>query len=275
VITIVFGAPGVGKSALMTHFIKKVYIEEGAALLDQTQAKIEELNRSRDKLLTFPDKPPIFSDYRVKFKVGYEKYYEPYFVNGFYLGLPNDRINTIYLPPYSKVFLSEVQRYYDSRKSKSTPDFISRMYEMHRHYGIDVYMDIQRPMLIDLNIRELCKRFIEVVSMVHTTDYTGEITKTMFHCREFDSWRALETYMENGTATYTDRAFVNEGNIFRCFNSFNYFDEFLPKDGKDFNYLPFLSRAEREGLSAEKKAFYDQNEPKGYRGDVKEKEKSK
>jgi hypothetical protein len=257
----------------MTYFIKKVYLEEGRSLLERCSDKIEELNRDRKTLLSTPKQPPIFSDYRVKFKVGYEKYYEPYFINGYYMGLPNDRIDTIYLPPYAKVFLSEVQRYYDSRKSKSTPDFVSRMYEMHRHYGMDVYMDIQRPGLIDLNIRELCKKFIEVVDMEHETDFSGGIAKTVFHCREFDGWRAVEGYLDGAEGMYTEKMFVNDGDIFRCFNSFNYFDEFLPQAGKDFSYLPFLNRAEREDLKGENREFYDQNEPKGYRSETKEKSK--
>lgn len=249
----------------MTHFIKKLYTEHGRAILTNCQNRIEAVNAQRGGNLTLPDKVPIFSDFRTRFKVGYEKWYETYFINGFYLGLPNDKMPVISVPPGSKIFLSEAQRYYNSRNSKTFPDFASRLYEMHRHYNLDIYLDCQRPILVDANIRELCKRFIEVVEMEHETDFAGQITASKFHCREFERWRDVELYLDSGTETYETTIHENKGNIFNCFNSFNYFDEFLPAVGNDFNYLPFLSRTERENVG-QNNQFYNLSEPKAFRG---------
>ncbi len=264
-ITIISGAPGAGKSSLNTYFLKQAYFEHGRTMLESCTSKIAELNKTRLNPLTPPDKPPIFSDYKVKFRVGYEEFFEPYYINGYYLGLANDRMATQFLPPYSKVFLGEAQRYYNSRQSANFPDFVSRLYEMHRHYHLDIFMDVQRVMLIDPNIRALCRHFIEVQGMENTLNDVGEIIKTVWHCREFPNWTAYENYLNTGAETYTNTAYTHEGNIFHCFDSFGYFDMFLPKEGQDFNYLNFVNRAELAKLPDDKAQFYKSGEPEGYR----------
>lgn len=262
-ITIIFGAPGSGKSSLNTYFLKELYRAQGKQLLEAACDRIERINQDRAIPLSCPDKPPIYADYAVKFKIGYEKWAEPYFINGYYLGLANDRMATLPVPPGSKIFLSEAQRYYDSRKSQTFPDHVSRAYEMHRHYGIDIWMDVQRVSLIDLNIRQICRRFIEVLRMEHKTDENGRILKTMFHCRTFGDWIAVDQYLTTGAKTYQEEVFVNEGNIFDCFNSFAYFDEFVPKEGADFRYLPFAGVNDQ--IREEDQKFYKFSEPEGYR----------
>ena len=127
------------------------------------------------------------------------------------------------------------------------PNFISRAFEMHRHYSLDFWLDVQRPTLVDLNIRELCKQFIEVIEMENTLNSVGDVTRSVFRCREFGCWRDVAQYLETGAKTYKDTVFIHDGNIFDCFDSFNYFSEFLPGEDADFRYLPFRSGAEAAG----------------------------
>ncbi len=274
-ITIIFGAPGAGKSSLLTYFIKSIYQTQGRKMLNYAQARIIEQNEKRTEPLELPTKPPIFANYNVSFITGYNETFEPYFVNGYYIGLPNDRMPTQYIPPGSKVFLSEAQRYYNSRKSQTLPDHVSRWYEMHRHYGIDVFMDVQRANLIDLNIKEICKRFIEVLGMEHITDTAGRIIQTTFNCREFGSWRDVELNMTSGAKTYSKVKYINQGNIFRCFNSYSYFEEFLPVGGLGFNYLPFISRGDVQSVDETAAKFYNMNEPPEFRTTPKTKKADK
>lgn len=272
-ITIIFGAPGAGKSSLNTYFLKEQYEKHGFELLEKTKELIDEANEKRLHKLSYPDKPPIFADFKVKFLVDYEQYYEPYFINGFYAGLPNDRLPVQFIPPGSKIFLSEVQRYYDSRKSSSMPNFISRAFEMHRHYSLDFWLDVQRPTLVDLNIRELCKRFIEVIEMENTFNSVGDVTRSVFRCRKFGCWRDVALYLETGAKTYKDTVFIYDGNIFDCFDSFNCFSEFLPGEDADFKYLPFRSRT--EAAESSDAAYYSISEPEAYRHEVNKGKKGK
>ena len=266
-ITIISGAPGAGKSSLNAYFLDRTYKEEGRTLLKRSVAKIEEINKTRRNPLTPPSLPPIYSDFRVKIPAGYKKYYEPYYINGYYMGLANERLKTQFLPPYAKVFLSEAQRYYNSRKSGNFPDFVSRFYEMHRHFGLDLYLDVQRVRLIDPNIRELCRHFIEVQFMEHTRDKLGRIVHTVWHCREFDNWLAFEDYLNTGAATYKETTYTYDGNIFDCYDSFGFFENYLPEDvaGKDISYLKHLTRTEARFIGADNAEFYKGGEPAGYR----------
>ncbi len=266
-LTIISGVPGAGKSSLNAYFLYSTYREEGITLLKRCRAKIEELNKTRLHPLTLPAQPPIYSDFKVKFPAGYKKWYEPYFVNGYYMGLSNERLKTQFLPPYAKVFLGESQRYYNSRKSGSFPDFVSRFYEMHRHFGLDIYLDVQRVRLIDPNIRELCRRFIEVQGMEHTRDKLGRITRTVWHCREFGNWIDFEDYLNTGADTYKETTYSYDGNIFDCYDSFSFFENYLPEDvaGNDICYLKHLSRAEARFIGADKAEFYKSGEPVAYR----------
>ena len=273
-ITIIFGAPGTGKTSLSTHFLKQTYQTQGRALLSYTRGRIEAMNKSRAVPLARPEKPPIFANYKVSFKTGYDKTFEPYFINPYYMGLPNEAMPTQYLPPGSKVFISEAQRYYNSCKSSTLPDFVSRLYEMHRHYGIDIWMDVQRANLIDLNIKEICKCFIEVREMRHKKDYAGRILRTSFRCREFDCWRAVEQYMETGAETFREVCYMSEGSIFRCFDSYSYFEAFLPEEGKNFNYLHFIS-SEEQKQAGEDAVFYRTDEPAEYRAPMKKVKETK
>ncbi len=264
---IISGAPGAGKSSLNACFLERAYREEGAELLKRSRAQIAKFNKSRLYPLTAPDKPPIYSDFKVKFTIGYKKHFEPYYINGYYMGLANERMRTLFIPPHAKVFLGEAQRYYNSRKSSTFPDFVSRFYEMRRHYGLDVYLDVQRVRLIDANIREICRHFIEVQRMEHEYDGLGRIVRSTWHCREFDNWLDFEGYLNTGVVTYKETEYTYEGNIFELYDSFSFGENFLPPDeaGNDISYLMHMSSAEAMAKGGDVAEFYRSGEPAGYR----------
>jgi hypothetical protein len=56
--------------------------------------------------------------------------------------------------------------------SKAFPDWQSRWYEQHGHNNLDIWLDTQRPMLIDVNIREL-SQFVEIVKLDKAFDRFG------------------------------------------------------------------------------------------------------
>ena len=251
-IHIIFGGPGKGKSSLQVCMAQTLRRNHGRSIMRNCQAMIDAA-RARGYELSYPDQIPIFSDFPMRFKTGYDKYYETYYVNGYYLGLPNDSQPVMAVPPGSVIFLSEAQRYYDSRKSKTFPEWVSRFYEMHRHYGLDIYMDIQRPILVDANIRELCEEFIEIVDLKHTYNFAGRI--------DGSEWKRVEQYQNTGEKNFEEFEVKNSGNIFDSFNSFTYFDNFLP--GEDFSFLTFSPTEEERKHYA---AYYDPAVPKTFRG---------
>ena len=190
-ITIICGDPGVGKTALMTHFATQ-YLQYDADY-ELAIDKINNYNNMGYNLST--PSHLVFSDYKISYNL-YGKNVESYFCNGYYLGMPNAQHQTMFLPPYSKIFLSEAQRYYDSRKYNSFSDFISQFYEQHRHYGLQIYLDCQRVGLIDLNIRGISTRVILVESMSNDIDSHGRIISNHWQCREFSSAIECERYLD-------------------------------------------------------------------------------
>ena len=271
-ITIIFGAPGAGKSSLNAYFLINEYQTEGRFLLEDCQERIRLLNEGRSKKLTLPQRVPIFSDFRVSFKVGYEEWYEPYYLNGYYFALDNERLKPMFLPPFAKIHFGEAQRYYDSRKSKTFPAFVSRAFEMHRHYGIDITMDVQRLNLIDLNVRQIAGRFIEVQCVENTTTSFGEILSSKWYCREFDSYQEVNDYVESGQKTYRETEYIYEGNIFDCFDSFACFSEFLPPEDSNFTFLRHLDNEKVSSVPQRYRKYYEWAEPDGFRTESRPKE---
>lgn len=269
----IFGAPGAGKSSLNTYFLKTTYETEGSALLTMSRDSISAVNESRNNKLKLPQRVPLYSDFKVRFKVAYETWYEPYYINGFYFGIENDRLATQYVVPYAHIHLSEAQRYFDSRKSKSFPAFVSRAFEMHRHYGLEIYMDVQRITLIDLNIRQIIGKFIEVLRVEHKQTSFGKIESSTWFCREFDSWLQVEEYLESGKQNYVETTYHYDGDIFECFDSHAYFSEFLPPDDKNFTYLRHLDGERLCDVPDQYRKFYEWAEPEEYRTEKKPLEK--
>ena len=104
---------------------------------------------------------------------------------------------------------------------------------------------------------------LTATGMEHEKDSAGRIVHTSFRCRKFDDWTAVEQYLKTGDGAFEEISYENEGDIFRAFDSYSYFGEFLPKDGQDFKLLPFMGEAGKKNADA---VFYGTAEPAAYRG---------
>lgn len=270
-IYITCGLPGRGKTAINASKIYDTYWNDGQDIYARMCHEIIEINKDRKYKLSIPDRVPIFSNFQLKFKVNSEKSYEPYFVNPYYLGLPMSGKDVMYLPPFSKIFITEAQRYFNSRLSSTFPAHVSRYFELQRHWGIDIYLDTQRAGLIDKNIRDLCSNYEEVIGMDNRIDSGGEIESSSFYTQVFDSFDALEAYYATGAvkdfrldfATLGKPSKVFKGNLFRFYDSFFYKKMFLPPDepGIDWTLLSF-----EDPKKEELNKYYSEQEPEWYRG---------
>ncbi len=254
----------------MTHFMIDLYEREGDELLDRCKEKIILQNERRLYALPLPDKPPIFSNYSVKFLVDYEEEASPYFFNPYYFGVGNDEFEVQYLLPCAHCFITEGQKYFNSRKSLTLRDHVSRAFELHRQNEMNFYIDCQRPKLIDLNIRELTPRFLEVLKMENEENSYGGILSSTWYLREFASQAEVMDYLSTGEGGHEIQPVVHRGNIFEAFDSYEQSTNFFPKDEREsaFTLLPFR---EEEGLPGNLRKLYDPTEPKWYRSkDTKE-----
>lgn len=263
-ITIIFGKPGAGKTSLMAHLMIDLYNQHRHELLKTCEDIIIAENQERMNPLPLPKKPPIFSNFAVEFLVGFKKKFSPYFFNPYYFGIENDEFPVQHILPGGAYFIDEGQRYFNSRKSGSFPDHVSRAFETHRHFKIDIYIGVQRPKLIDLNIRELTPRFWEIVDTIKETNGYGGITKTTWRIQEYNSDAEVTEHIETGQGGHEIPPIVHEGNIYETFNSFEQKKLFFPKDEENagFTLLPFQPDVE---LPENIKEIYNTGEPKWYR----------
>lgn len=272
-ITIIFGKPRVGKTALMTHFATEHMLNPQARQdIKSCRGVVEALNAGGFNL-TVPDDHLVFSDYHIQTPHGRRTSYH---VNGFRFGLPGtENRETMFFPPYARFYLDEAQKYYNSREGQTFSDHVSRAFEVHAHNYWDITIACQRPNLIDLNVRELCGQFIEILDLRHTY-VRGEkwkirprIKRSVWTCRVFEDVFALQTYLAGGKKErhLGQRAkYVHEGDIFQLYDSCNFFPLFYrDRYGKDFDLLPSSSPGYDVESIKKFNADYDFEVPDDYR----------
>lgn len=264
-IVIITGKPRVGKTALNTFFAKCSYHTRGCARLHRSIEEINITNTSRTNKLELPNKTPIYTNYEVHFSAGYKREFVPYWVDPYYLGLPNSDGPVQYILPYGELHITEGQRYWDSRESATMPDYVSRWFETHGHFWLDIFIDVQRGKLIDLNIRELAKKFIEVQRMVKVKDAYGKILQSTWYCREFDNSQDYETYIEGGNAHYKETSYTHTGDIFKYYNSRSCKDDFVPSEDNEFTLLEYKTPTEVKELPESIVKFYLRQKPDWWR----------
>ena len=217
-ITIIFAPPGFGKTSFMVNQANKIMYDR-----ERTQAMWNEiLYKQQCGFTSIKTLPPhcVSSNFDIE---GFEYYSTPMFnrrINPFRLGFYNKYVKTHFNIPYEAIFITEAQKYLNSRMSKYFPDWQSRWYEQHRHDDIDIYLDTQRPMLIDANVRELAS-FIEIVGMDVENDQFGEPVKVTWKIRKIPHSRLFDIYMASGqkdTSCYTEEYVTADYNVFACYN---------------------------------------------------------
>lgn len=269
-ITFIIGETGVGKTAFATYLLKRKYLNEGKDIWRRSCELVRKANEKYGRNYTLPDQVPFYTNYHIRLHVGYKKYYEPYFQNGFYFGVANEEMDTQFIAPGGVGVLDEAQHILNSRKSATFADFVSYAFEIHRQARLELILIAQRGKLLDCNVRELGVHVIQIVRMDNETDAAGNIVRSTWHCREFENWGEAERYLATGEGTYTDKVYVNEGNIFESFDSYEHLADFLPPKGLDFDYLP---HKKPEHITKRQEKFYKPGEPKEYRsGKQKDKE---
>ena len=226
-ITEICGIPRAGKTALMTSLA----MQHMTGI--QAHRDLKQCRKLLAPLLAGgfgyapPDDHLVFADYTIQTHRGRVTNYE---CDGFYLGLAQDTHPTMFLPPASHVYLDEAQKYYNSREGASKlADFVSRFYELHGHYRLNITLTVQRPMLIDKNIRELAGEVLYVRKLEHEKQ-GGRIVRSVWDCYRFDSSAAAVAYIDSGfdrQAAGERVQFEYVGNIFRHYDSYAFFPAFL------------------------------------------------
>ena len=216
-ITIIFAPPRTGKTCFMTHCLRQIAFDSER---NRKMAKEITTKNNNGFKLTIP-KHCVSSNYSIKFrKFGYSPRLSRV-INPYRLGFKNDFVKTHFNYQFEAIGITEAQKYLNSRMSMYFPEWQSRWYEQHGHNNLDIFLDTQRPMLIDVNIRELAQ-FIEIMKLdIYYDDY-GRVCKLKWLIRKIENSQLFDKYMASGKkdkTCYTDEVVVADYNVFALYDS--------------------------------------------------------
>lgn len=236
-ITIIFAPPGFGKTCFLTHILN-TYAFDYERTKSMQHEIIAKINSGFEHIKTLPTHC-CSANYDIVFhKFRYSPRYSRR-INPYRLGFANCFVKTHFNLPYEVIGITEAQKYLNSRMSMYFPEWQSRWYEQHRHNNLEIFLDTQRPMLIDVNIREL-SQFIEIVKLDVSHDKFGNVKKLTWHIRKIDNSGLFDKYMASGKqdkTCYTEETVVADYNVFDLYESQNCKPKFY--DGhfeEDFDY---------------------------------------
>jgi hypothetical protein len=241
VIKAICGKIGSGKTAYITYCLIQSMLDNDRIFDMHQLIKLENDLRKLDgrPLLSFPIHP-VFSNYDIKFS-GYRfPLIKSYRINPFRLGFDNSFVKTHFIPPFSVIGITEGQKYFDSHHSIDYPRWQSSFFEMARHYHLDIYIDCQREMLINANIRELAE-IIDIEKFIVHKDEFGQVTGVTWKLRRFADCVVFSRFYEGGKkdkTLYTPEVVTADYNIFKCYDSHLAFSEFMAgHEQEDFDLL--------------------------------------
>lgn len=240
-ITNIFGEPGVGKTAFMTYLAMEAMANPAIRLKDLRNCRrfVDKLNVGGYKF-TVPPNHLVYADYAIearKFPL-----ITNYLINPHDIGLPNKERKTHFIPPHAHIFLDEAQGSLNSRAG-GIEEFVSRYYEYHRHWRLDIVIASQRIKLIDLNVRGLAGRAIEPLKVETIENKYGFVTKTVWTCLEFDNSYLVEQYLNSGKNPKFGKKvkFTYNGDIFKHYDTEGCWPAFLDgMEDMDFDRTPAI-----------------------------------
>ena len=200
---IIFAPPRTGKTSFMSFIANETCFNR-----DRTRSMNRELKSKIDNgFKLFIPQHTVASNYHMSLrKFGYSVRYNRV-INPFRLGFYNKSVKTHFSYPYECYFITEAQKYFNSRMSMYFPDWQSRFFEQQGHQNLDFFLDTQRPLLIDVNIREL-SIFTEIRNLKIIKDDNGITKRLIWTIRVIPDNTLFERYISSGkkdTACFTEK----------------------------------------------------------------------
>jgi energy-coupling factor transporter ATP-binding protein EcfA2 len=236
------GQRGVGKTSLMCAMAQFCMTGENAVSdIQNLKAFNKSLNKQLGMNLTTPKNHTVFSDLDFYAQADFCRPVKTYEIDGWRFGLPNPFWDTAFIPRYSTVCLTELQKIYDSRRTNTypLPPFVTQCFAWSRQNFIRIIGDCQRPVTVDKSIRGLCDRFIFPVKQAHKYDKYGTLIETTWDCIEFYSTDDAEKYSDSKIICDNSKKtkYTFKGNIYACYDSFAYWRAYynVPKNA-DYSF---------------------------------------
>jgi len=217
-ITIVFGAPRIGKTAFLAKIGADAMFDKARYL--QTVSAVGK-KQAGGFGVTVPPKHCVYVNFEligrkwryrprrawhlIPEKLGYYDPSKPFEWRHFF-------------PPYSILIVTESQDIFDGRNFKNFTREQSAIFEQHGHNYYDIYMDAQRHDLVDKNIRNIAN-FIQIMSKETVIGKFGIVLGTKWVIRRFNSYKELDQHIATGEKTYTEETVTCDFDVHECYNS--------------------------------------------------------
>lgn len=233
-ITIISGPPRIGKTAFMVFQLNELAFDINRNRAMQRAIAIKNENGFN---LTIPEHC-VSANFETTFRRVGHKERHGRIIDPAKIGFGAEGRVTHFLLPYETIGIMEAQEHFNSRKFQSFEEWRSNLYEQHGHQHLDFLLDVQRPGLIDVNVRELSK-FIEIQSLDVRYDDHLWFKDMAWVIRSFDCFGAFDAYMNSGKrdkGTYIETEVVSKHNILNSYNSWSLEPKFYAGHlGQDFD----------------------------------------
>lgn len=178
-LTIIFGPPGSGKTSLMAYFLNESAFDFGRIRF--AKKEYEQLCNELGTELNLPKHFTFFNG-RMNFrKPGFTKR-ENLMLYPDKLGIQNkapEGIECQFIPTGSTLGVTEAQGSLRSRGGDSIPAYQFSFYEENRHNDLTIYLDTQRPMMIDKQVRDISQG-ISIVDRKNIYDKYGTLKRIVW-----------------------------------------------------------------------------------------------
>lgn len=231
----IFGDVGSGKTMFLMRAIAETYFERGQELLENSRSILEDENTKRRVKLKLPDKVPIYCNFKVQIPNPDGSIYEPYFIKGSEIGL-GKKYKKIY--PGAVIFIDEAQDEFNSKND--LPRAVSAFFEKHRHADYEIWLASQRPILINKDIRDLSRHFVQINNLEMDVACFGIVCGLTWHCCEFDSRADVDEYVDlskrgkSELINYRKTEYNDTGDILDWFDSKSCLAEYFPEEGQNY-----------------------------------------
>lgn len=193
---LICGEEGAGKT-LLTTYIAVQKMLRGVIDCWKSYSKIDEFNnlgfhfsKNFEHLL--------FSNFDINCSGTHIPSFKSYKVDPYRLGLYCEDYETVILPPYSFVTLTEAQRIFNAYKWQYIRPEIRGYWETSRQAGIELICDTNQPNLIYSGMRSLFNRVIYLYDFVEEIkDSKGIVVGHKLFVKEFKRYSFFEKYLQS------------------------------------------------------------------------------
>lgn len=259
-IRIISGKPGKGKTLYAIYLMMLSSAVNGYKRYLKSCKEIQYLNSCGYNFSYPQQKHVTYFNGQARISMSGRPVKNIYTFNPWKLALPT-RTNDVQLFfPYSDLFIDEAQRFYNSRLYQKFPQCVSRLYELHRQWGLTITLICQRPGLIDLNIRQLAEELIWIEDVELIEGSSGNLLKATWKLRKFTSNADLERYLDGHKELGEIETVECTENLYKFYDTFFFKflflnrrknQDFLQKCLQPFKYSPKIVDALSDVYSAE------------------------